>query len=126
MDAVPRSLGANCQGTWPKSYKSYKRECQETLFSVGSVPTLFLSRHSAQPFERALVIEWSCLLTAFPERYESTGLLFLCLEHVEHWERIASRWRPAFSSHLRNGFIVMWEFRKTQMTISGLHGTWLA
>ena len=20
------------------------------------------------------------------------GLLFLCLEHVEHWERIASRW----------------------------------
>src|SRR6266481_9035270 len=26
--------------------------------------------------------------------------LLLCLEHVEHWERIASRWRPAFSSHL--------------------------
>jgi integrase/recombinase XerD len=26
----------------------------------------------------------------------------LCLEHVEHWERIASRWRPAFSSHLVN------------------------
>jgi hypothetical protein len=24
----------------------------------------------------------------------------LCLKHVEHWERIASRWRPAFSSHL--------------------------
>src|SRR3974377_102505 len=24
----------------------------------------------------------------------------LCLEHVEHWERIASRGRPAFSSHL--------------------------
>src|SRR6266851_3743064 len=23
----------------------------------------------------------------------------LCLEHVEHWERIASRGRPAFSSH---------------------------
>jgi hypothetical protein len=28
------------------------------------------------------------------------GLLFLCLEHVIHRERIASRWRPAFSSHL--------------------------
>jgi hypothetical protein len=27
----------------------------------------------------------------------------LCLEHVEHWESIASRWRPALSSHLRNG-----------------------
>src|SRR6516162_2593461 len=27
---------------------------------------------------------------------------FLCLEHVEHWERIASRGRPAFSSHLVN------------------------
>src|SRR5258705_7471875 len=25
---------------------------------------------------------------------------FLCLEHVKHWERIASRRRPAFSSHL--------------------------
>src|SRR5277367_4314010 len=34
------------------------------------------------------------------------GLLFLCLEHVEHWERIASRWRPAFSSHLVNALIV--------------------
>jgi hypothetical protein len=30
------------------------------------------------------------------------GLLFLCLEHVNHWERIASRRRPAFSSHLVN------------------------
>src|SRR5690349_18509386 len=28
------------------------------------------------------------------------GLLFLCLEHVIHRELIASRWRPAFSSHL--------------------------
>jgi hypothetical protein len=27
----------------------------------------------------------------------------LCLEHVEHWELIASRGRPAFSSHLING-----------------------
>src|SRR5579864_9667872 len=27
----------------------------------------------------------------------------LRLERVDHWERIASRWRPAFSSHLRNG-----------------------
>src|SRR6202040_1143749 len=25
---------------------------------------------------------------------------FPCFEHVQHWERIASRWRPAFSSHL--------------------------
>jgi hypothetical protein len=24
----------------------------------------------------------------------------LCLEHVEQWERIASRWRPAFLPHL--------------------------
>jgi hypothetical protein len=28
--------------------------------------------------------------------------LLLCLEHVFHWERNASRWRPAFSSHLIN------------------------
>jgi hypothetical protein len=26
----------------------------------------------------------------------------LCLKHVDHRERIASRWRPAFSSHLIN------------------------
>ena len=39
---------------------SYKRECQETNLPVGSVPTLFLFRHSVQSFERALVIgEWS-------------------------------------------------------------------
>ena len=43
-----------------KPYESYKRECQGTFFPVGSVLTPFLSRHSAQPFERALVIEWSC------------------------------------------------------------------
>src|SRR5882762_457496 len=30
---------------------------------------------------------------------------FLCLEHVFHRERIASRWRPAFSSHLINAEI---------------------
>src|ERR1700684_2824484 len=35
---------------------------------------------------------------------------FLCLEHVEHWERIASRWRPAFSSHLINALTVHLEF----------------
>jgi hypothetical protein len=29
----------------------------------------------------------------------------LCLEHVDHWERIASRWRPAFSSHLINTIV---------------------
>src|SRR5882762_2538799 len=34
---------------------------------------------------------------------------FLCLEHVDHWERIASRWRPAFSSHLANGILGNWE-----------------
>ena len=28
------------------------------------------------------------------------------LEHVEHWERIASRGRPAFSSHLICGVLV--------------------
>jgi hypothetical protein len=32
---------------------------------------------------------------------------FLRLERVVHWERIASRWRPAFSSHLVNGVISM-------------------
>src|ERR1700680_285703 len=79
MDAVPRSLGANCQGTWPKASKSYKRECQETLFSVGSVPTLFLSRHSAQPFERALVIEWSCsgdVVSCFVSLHETVRSFF--------------------------------------------------
>jgi len=34
------------------------------------------------------------------------GLLSLRLERVIHWERIASRWRPAFSSHLVNAVTV--------------------
>src|ERR1700691_4577307 len=32
----------------------------------------------------------------------------LRLERVNRWERIASRWRPAFSSHLINGILPMW------------------
>jgi hypothetical protein len=39
--------------------------------------------------------------------------LLLCLEHVFHWERIASRWRPAFSSHLISritGQVTYWNF----------------
>src|SRR6266481_1406223 len=32
----------------------------------------------------------------------------LRFERVDHWERIASRWRPAFSSHLRNGILGSW------------------
>ena len=63
------------------SYKSYKRECQETLFSVGSVPTLFLSRHSAQPFELALVIdEWSSsddVVPCFVSLRETVRFFFL-------------------------------------------------
>ena len=43
----------------------------------------------------------------FPTRLHSANLLhcrspFLCLEHVHHWERIASRGRPAFSSQSGN------------------------
>src|SRR4029077_10127318 len=46
--------------------KSYIRECQETFLSVGSVPILFLSRHSAQLVERALPLrEWSCSGSCF-------------------------------------------------------------
>jgi hypothetical protein len=35
---------------------------------------------------------------------------FSCFEHVQHWERIASRGRPTFSSHLINVLIVPVEF----------------
>src|ERR1700674_6084999 len=60
---------------------SYKKECQETFLSVGSVPTLFLSRHSAQPFERALAIgEWSCsgdVVSCFVSSHETLRSLFL-------------------------------------------------
>jgi hypothetical protein len=62
------------------SGKSYKRECQETFFPLGSVPTLFLSRHSAQPFERALVIEWSCsgdIVSCFVSSHETVRSFFL-------------------------------------------------
>src|ERR1700676_2176453 len=56
------------------SDKSYKRECQETFFSVGSVPTLFCLDIQAQPFERALVIEWSCsgdIVSCFVSSHET-------------------------------------------------------
>src|SRR6516165_7756559 len=60
---------------------SYKKECQETLLFVGSVPTLFSSRHSAQPFERALAIgEWSCsgdVVSCFVSSHETVRFLFL-------------------------------------------------
>ena len=36
----------------------------------------------------------------------------LRLERVNPWERIASRRRPAFSSHLRNGIIGSWEINE--------------
>src|SRR5260370_39288667 len=43
---------------------------------------------------------------------------FLCFEHVQHWERIASRGRPAFSSHLVNGKV------KIQLYDSAFTRTW--
>ena len=60
---------------------SYKKECQEIFLSVGSVPTLFSSRHSAQPFERALAMgEWSCsgdVVSCFVSSHETLRFLFL-------------------------------------------------
>ena len=59
---------------------SYKRECQETFLSVGSVPTLFLSRHSAQTFERALALdEWSSSddeVSCFVSSHEAVRFFF--------------------------------------------------
>ncbi len=40
----------------------------------------FLSRHSAQPFEQALVIEWSCsgdIVSCFVSSHETMGSFFL-------------------------------------------------
>ena len=60
---------------------SYKKECQEIFLFVGSVPTLFSSRHSAQPFERALAMgEWSCsgdVVSCFVSSHETVRFLFL-------------------------------------------------
>src|SRR6266850_2959934 len=42
-----------------------------------------------------------------------TAGLLLCFEHVDHWELIASRWRPAFSSHLVNALTGKVELLKT-------------
>src|SRR6266480_2375727 len=60
---------------------SYKKECQEISLSVDSVPTLFLSRHSAQSFERALAIgEWSSsddVVSCFVSSHETVRFVFL-------------------------------------------------
>src|SRR5260370_9003538 len=62
---------------------SDKKECQEKYFPTGSVATLFSSRHSAQPFERALAIgEWSCsgdVVSCFVSSHETVRFLFLPL-----------------------------------------------
>jgi hypothetical protein len=46
----------------------------------------------------------------------------LRLERVIHWERIASRWRPAFSSHLINAAVIVHVDFSTKLTghMSGL------
>jgi hypothetical protein len=70
---------------------SYKRECQETFLSVGSVPTLFLSRHSAQSFECALAIgEWS-----------SSDDVVSCF--VSSHETVRSPLPPVVPFHCRDG-----------------------
>ena len=56
-----------------------------------SDPTL---RHGAYPLPRAILFHKP---VSFPLR----------LERVNRWERIASRWRPAFSSHLINGILLI-------------------
>src|ERR1700674_5157784 len=38
----------------PTVWTSYKKECQETFLSVGSMPTFFLCRHSAHRFGRPI------------------------------------------------------------------------
>jgi hypothetical protein len=50
------------------------------------------------------------------------GLLLMCLEHVFHRELIASRWRPAFSSHLVNAEIVHLKFWNLTWPVSRLSG----
>src|SRR6185312_13959932 len=47
----------------------------------------------------------------------------LRLERVNRWEHIASRRRPAFSSHLRNGVHGNWKYGKFHMTIRRLGTT---
>src|SRR5258705_5735376 len=47
--------------------------------------------------------------------------LLLCLEHVFHWERIASRWRPAFSSHLVTAQIGEVKSAKRTLPVRRLH-----
>jgi hypothetical protein len=45
----------------------------------------------------------------------------LCFEHVDYWELIASRWRPAFSSHLVNAAIgeVQFYFTSPALRLTG-------
>src|ERR1700757_1004855 len=50
--------------------------------------------------------------------FHSRSPFLLRLERVDHWERIASRRRPAFSSHLVNAEIVQVKFcAKTEMAL---------
>src|ERR1700694_5998161 len=73
------------------------------------------------------------LLENFALEYLYSAIVFhkpvsfaLRLERVDHWERIASRRRPAFSSHLINGAMGMWpklpEGKKPASNMRSLRG----
>src|SRR5271169_5878605 len=82
---------------------SYKSEWQEKYLPVGSVPTLFLSRHSAQLFERALAIdEWS-----------SSDNVESCF--VSSRETVRSFFLPVVPFHCRDGAIRF--LKQTSLTV---------
>jgi hypothetical protein len=60
LNETPRPYWAPAGGSLvselQKPPKSYKKECQEKNLPFGSMPVDFLSRHSAQLPERALLL----------------------------------------------------------------------
>src|SRR5438552_19037588 len=81
LGGEPRRSGGERAKRFAVIESSYKKECQEIFLSVDSVPTLFLSRHSAQSFERALAIgEWSSsddVVSCFVSSHETVRFVFL-------------------------------------------------
>jgi len=81
----------------------------------------FLSRHSAQPFERALVIEWSC-----------SGDVVSCF--VSSHETVRSFFLPVVPFHCCDGAIRFWNIKPDsyplyewqRMVLSETRGLWLS
>src|SRR6266481_5128480 len=117
--ADPRGMGSCLQGHETPRYFSkgllHRFRCRRQLLFQNDLACFIQNTVERPAISQIQSDRQLLLLEKFALQCLYSASLFhkpvsfsLCLEHVEHWERIASRRRPAFSSHLRNRLIGDW------------------